>query len=133
MYQQLLAVLPSASAHLLPEPFRLLMSDPRSPVLDFYPAKFDVDLEGKRQDWEGVVLIPFIEVPRLLAAEKQFVKQEASALSGWMHSEGAGGGGGGSWGCWHGGGGGSRETGKDAVDCWDIAGREGTGPLAPRK
>ena len=40
------------------------MTDPLSPILDFYPGEFQVDLEGKRADWEGVVLIPFLDVAR---------------------------------------------------------------------
>ena len=38
-----------------------------SPIGDFYPVEFEQDLNGKRQDWEAVVLIPFIdEVDHLL-------------------------------------------------------------------
>lgn len=44
------------------------MTDANSPVADFYPTQFRVDMEGKRNDWEGVVLVPFIEEARLLAA-----------------------------------------------------------------
>lgn len=32
-----------------------------SPVIDFYPQEFDLDLNGKLQEWEAVVLIPFID------------------------------------------------------------------------
>ncbi|KAA6417737.1 MAG: 5 -3 exoribonuclease 1, partial [Trebouxia sp. A1-2] len=67
-FQQLLGVLPSASFKLLPEPFQWLMTDANSPIHDFYPTDFRVDMEGKRNDWEGVVLIPFIDEARLLAA-----------------------------------------------------------------
>ena len=38
-----------------------LMTNEGSPVLDYYPVNFRTDLNGKQQDWEAVVLIPFIE------------------------------------------------------------------------
>lgn len=44
------------------------MSDPKSPIIDFYPEQFDTDLNGKKNDWEAVVLIPFIKEDRLLQA-----------------------------------------------------------------
>ncbi|KAL5015240.1 hypothetical protein ScPMuIL_009510 [Solemya velum] len=67
-FQQLMAVLPSASKDLLPKPFQDLMTLQDSPVIDFYPETFKSDLNGKQQDWEAVVLIPFIEEERLLSA-----------------------------------------------------------------
>jgi 5'-3' exoribonuclease 1 len=69
-YEQLLSVQPSASSTLLPQPYRWLMTDPTSPIADFYPTDFRVDLEGKRAAWEGVVLIPFIDETRLRAAAR---------------------------------------------------------------
>jgi 5'-3' exoribonuclease 1 len=44
------------------------MTEPGSPILDFYPTDFDLDLNGKKQDWEAVVKIPFIDERRLLSA-----------------------------------------------------------------
>ena len=44
------------------------MYDPNSPILDFYPQEFDQDLNGKKQEWEAVVKIPFIDEDRLLRA-----------------------------------------------------------------
>jgi 5'-3' exoribonuclease 1 len=44
------------------------MWDPASPIIDFYPQEFDLDLNGKRQEWEAVVKIPFIDEERLLRA-----------------------------------------------------------------
>ncbi|KAG2447716.1 hypothetical protein HYH02_007176 [Chlamydomonas schloesseri] len=67
-FEQLLAVLPAASCKLLPPAFRVLMTEPESPIIDFYPGSFDVDMEGKRADWEGVVLVPFVDEARLLKA-----------------------------------------------------------------
>lgn len=48
--------------------FQELMRDPTSPIIDFYPEEFHTDLNGKKNDWEAVVLIPFIKEDRLLKA-----------------------------------------------------------------
>lgn len=44
------------------------MYDPNSPILDFYPLEFEQDLNGKKQEWEAIVKIPFIDEQRLLQA-----------------------------------------------------------------
>ncbi|XP_077499060.1 5'-3' exoribonuclease 2-like isoform X2 [Amblyomma americanum] len=64
--EQLMSVLPTASSHLLPEPFADLMEDPASPVIDFYPCSFQVDLNGNKYNWQGVVKLPFVDEKRLL-------------------------------------------------------------------
>jgi len=48
------------SKSLLPEPYRWLMTDSTSPIIEYYPEDFRTDLNGKAQEWEAVVLIPFI-------------------------------------------------------------------------
>uniref|UniRef100_A0A8C7XWM3 5'-3' exoribonuclease 1 n=1 Tax=Oryzias sinensis TaxID=183150 RepID=A0A8C7XWM3_9TELE len=60
-FQQLLAVLPAASMGLLPECYRHLMTSENSPIIEYYPVDFKTDLNGKQQEWEAVVLIPFID------------------------------------------------------------------------
>ncbi|XP_044075764.1 5'-3' exoribonuclease 1 isoform X2 [Siniperca chuatsi] len=67
-FQQLLAVLPAASMELLPESYRHLMTSENSPIIEYYPLDFKTDLNGKQQEWEAVVLIPFIDERCLLAA-----------------------------------------------------------------
>ncbi|KAJ1923730.1 exonuclease II Exo2 [Tieghemiomyces parasiticus] len=69
-FQQLMGVLPAFSRDLLPAAYQDLLTDPNSPVIDLYPHEFKTDLNGKRQAYESVVLIPFIEEKRLLAAMK---------------------------------------------------------------
>jgi 5'-3' exoribonuclease 1 len=46
------------------------MTEPGSTILDFYPYDFELDLNGKKQDWEAIVKIPFIDEERLLNAMK---------------------------------------------------------------
>lgn len=79
-----MGVLPEASKELVPKPYRVrpsfcsiylsslvtqrLMSDPDSPLIDFYPEEFVQDMNGKKQEWEAIVKIPFIDAARLQAA-----------------------------------------------------------------
>ncbi|WKX94375.1 hypothetical protein Q1695_011549 [Nippostrongylus brasiliensis] len=67
-FEQLLAVLPAASAECLPHCLRELMCSSESPIAEFYPTDFRTDLNGKKNDWEAVVLIPFIDEKKLLSA-----------------------------------------------------------------
>merc|ERR1739838_371340 len=67
-FQQLLAVLPNGSKDCIPEELWNLMDEKTSPIGDFYPTMFETDLNGKQQEWEALVLIPFIEKDRLLEA-----------------------------------------------------------------
>uniref|UniRef100_A0A8C4JTB4 5'-3' exoribonuclease 1 n=1 Tax=Dromaius novaehollandiae TaxID=8790 RepID=A0A8C4JTB4_DRONO len=67
-FEQLLAVLPAASKDLLPKCYQHLMISPDSPIIEYYPPDFKTDLNGKQQEWEAVVLIPFIDEKRLLQA-----------------------------------------------------------------
>ncbi|CAK9054743.1 unnamed protein product [Durusdinium trenchii] len=73
-FQQLMAVLPSSSKTLLPSCYQWLF-DSHSPVANFYPEKFVVDMDGVKVPWGGMTLIPFIDPERLLLAMEQAFNQ----------------------------------------------------------
>lgn len=60
-FQQLLCVLPPKSADLIPEPLCRLLTDSNSPLKKQCPEHFEVDLRGKRKEWEGVVILPMVD------------------------------------------------------------------------
>eukprot|EP00981_Chlorochromonas_danica_P000482 scaffold98_cov248-Ochromonas_danica.AAC.23 len=68
-YQQLLGCLPPASCNLMPKCYQYLMTNAQSPVIEFYPEEFSVDMDGKKNPWEAVVLLPFLDEERLRHAE----------------------------------------------------------------
>jgi 5'-3' exonuclease len=51
------------------------MTEETSPIHDFYPKEFELDMNGKKQDWEAVVKIPFIDQARLLRAMARELSQ----------------------------------------------------------
>jgi 5'-3' exoribonuclease 1 len=63
-FQQLLCVLPTKSKNLVPEPLDKLFEED-SKLSEFYPTEFKVDLEGKKNDWEGVVILPFVDLEKV--------------------------------------------------------------------
>jgi 5'-3' exonuclease len=60
-FQQLLSVLPPKSSALIPVPLSQLLTDSISSIKKFCPEKFEVDLSGKRREWEGIVLLPMVD------------------------------------------------------------------------
>ena len=71
-FEQLMGCLPPASRDCVPRPYQHLMVSLASPIKDFYPEEFVVDMNGKRNPWEGVNLLPFIDERRLKKAIADF-------------------------------------------------------------
>lgn len=61
-FVQLLAILPPQSNNLVPYPLNTLLSKELS---KYCPREFTVDLAGKRQEWEGLVILPFMDYSHL--------------------------------------------------------------------
>ncbi|KAJ5134520.1 5'-3' exoribonuclease [Penicillium atrosanguineum] len=81
-YDQLMGVLPDRSKKIVPTAYWELMTSPDSPIIDFYPRDFELDMNGKKMEWEAVVKIPFIDETRLLDALKtreQFLAPDEKA------------------------------------------------------
>lgn len=60
-FQQLLCVLPPKSANMIPQPLNRLLLNESSPLKQFCPSTFEIDVAGKRQEWEGTVILPFVD------------------------------------------------------------------------
>jgi hypothetical protein len=56
----------SSAGGFLPPSYEMIMSDPESPMVDYYPQDFEVDANGKRNAWECIVRIPFINESLLM-------------------------------------------------------------------
>jgi len=65
VYEQLLSIMPAKRSNLLPEPLRFLMESSDSSILDFYPVYLKIDLDGKINEYEGIVILPFVDVNKL--------------------------------------------------------------------
>jgi len=48
-----MGVFPAGSKQHVPPTWQELMTDPVSPIIDFYPINFGIDLNGKKYAWQG--------------------------------------------------------------------------------
>lgn len=64
-FEQLLHVLPPSSSELLPWPLCNLFTDEASSLKEFYPEKFEIDLAGKKNDYQGILILPFVDINKI--------------------------------------------------------------------
>lgn len=84
-FEQLMGVLPDRSKKIVPPVYWDLMTNSASPIIDFYPREFELDMNGKKMDWEAVIKIPFIDEKRLLdamAPKNELLSDEEKARNG---------------------------------------------------
>jgi 5'-3' exoribonuclease 2 len=62
-----MTVLPTKTVTALPSSLHCYMKDINSPIIDYYPSNFHIDLIGKKFAWLGEVILPFIDDRRLLS------------------------------------------------------------------
>lgn len=67
-FQQLLCVLPPKSSSLLPSSISSLLTSDTSEIREFCPTNFDIDMSGKRKEYQGIVLLPMINLEKILEA-----------------------------------------------------------------
>lgn len=68
-FMQLLCVLPKESSNLLPNPLNIIMNSNKTK--EFYPDDIIVDMDGKHNSWEGVVVLPNVDFSII---EKEYEK-----------------------------------------------------------
>lgn len=61
-FLQLLVVLPPKSSDLLAPEFHPLMHSASSPLIRFYPTTFELDIAGKRKEWEAIVVLEPVDI-----------------------------------------------------------------------
>lgn len=77
-----MAVLPGLSCQALPKCYHPLMNNSESEIIDLYPLDFKLDTNGQIFAYLGVVLLPFIDMPRLLRAMKKADADGANLTAG---------------------------------------------------
>lgn len=90
-FVQLMCTLPPSSASFLPPQLASLMTSPDSPLAEYYPPAQDiqVDMNGKRNPWEGVILTPFMPIDKLLrAVAERLAAQPLSAADALRNAHG---------------------------------------------
>lgn len=72
-YQQLLCVLPRQSSQLLPYPLHLLFGT-ESCISHLFPDTIEIDMEGRRREWEGLVVLPIIDFDKVHSEYRKLIR-----------------------------------------------------------
>lgn len=72
-FLQLVMVLPENSSHLLPDDLKNVFSD----LSHFFPSIIEIDLTGKKKEWEGIVILPIVN----LSEFKEYYEKKCIHLS----------------------------------------------------
>jgi 5'-3' exonuclease len=70
--EQLLCILPPQSSYLIPKDKKWLMNSVKSPLIHLYPIKFDIDLLYKDKYWQGIPILPNLELNLVKEVCKNF-------------------------------------------------------------
>jgi 5'-3' exonuclease len=70
---QLFMILPPTSSTLLPSCFHRFYTDAQ--YQRYFDMDFDIDVYGKRKEWEGIVVLPMIDVKAFTQAYKNVMAQ----------------------------------------------------------
>lgn len=73
-FQQLLSVLPPQSSNLLPDPLNTILVDKKSQFAKYVPDKVDIDIEGHKYRWTGIVQLPFIDFDVLCTEYNKYIE-----------------------------------------------------------
>lgn len=73
-----MSVLPPSSSWALPVQYQKVMMRMTGPLAPYYPTDFGVDLDGKRNAWEGIALLPFVDEDLL---RQEMAKVDSSELT----------------------------------------------------
>lgn len=72
-YQQLMSVIPYNSINVLPHELKFFMTSD-SPIIDYYPIDYLIDLELKDKDYKGIPIIPFVDPQRIKKAFGEYLR-----------------------------------------------------------
>jgi len=78
--EQLLCVLPKQSDYLIPKEYRWLMNSNKSPLIHLYPDDFEIDLLYKTKYWQGIPLLPDLELELVKKTINNKVKENSEVL-----------------------------------------------------